>query len=520
MKLLSILFFFSISIPGFAADTTWLPPKTVTAGGPVTGNYRSLDSNVPALLIQTYDPVEITGCVIESAGIGIKAYGGTKLNIHHNVIRGGKPTDNNQWGRALDVYHPQYLIFENNTVDHTGGLLVDFFNENTKSVMIRYNRIKNTDKRRVDMSEGDHRASILFNQVRGVTGEIAWNEFINEINNSWVEDNINLGNSGGLSGTPYLIHDNYIKGAYPYPLSADNYTGSGITVECNPGNRTYQNVSQYVNITNNQVVSVCNGGININGGHDIHATGNTIISSGLFPNGQQSFRFWGGAAIWNGCDLPSDVFNNISIKGNTIGYARPGINTPLPNRQDYVVTAGSPINILPTDNVSLPNPITLATEDAEYPKWQAKLAANGIKLGHTGSAVVVTPPPPVVVPVGTDEVTTFPAARFYAKIIPVDTFNAPSAIRRGSLQVISNDLKVFTATYDSAGMWITAVSPGVATGKITVDANVSGTTARIITKTFKVTVSAYPTRGIRIEWPGVQLRQGVQPKKKYNVRNN
>jgi len=360
-------------------------PIEIKRGGIYTGNFKSDDSNIPAVTIFTNEPVEITGCDIVSSGIAIKAYGGSNLYIHHNTITGQKPTGKNQWGRALDDYHPQSLLFTNNNVIHTGGLLIDHSDEGTKSVAIRYNKFINTDKRKADLSDGDHRAAILFNTVLPVTGEIAWNYFHNDPDSSSVEDNINLGNSGGTKDTSFLIHDNFIRGAYPYPLTLDHYTGSGIAIEGESGHNKFENSSQYIKIFNNQVISTCNGGINISHGHDISARFNTIISSGKYPNGVKSDRFWGGCAIWNGSGLSPDVFKNIVIEKNTIGYVRQGVNAPLPDRQDYVVVAGSPINIQPGDNAALPNPVTLQTESDQVKIWEKKLADNKISIGNTRS---------------------------------------------------------------------------------------------------------------------------------------
>src|SRR3982751_5035280 len=98
------------------AQIVYSGPITITKGGVYTGNYKSDDSNIPAITLQTYEPVEITNCNIVSSGIHIKCPGGTRLNVHHNTFTGQTPTGNNQWGRVMENYHPQYIIFENNTV--------------------------------------------------------------------------------------------------------------------------------------------------------------------------------------------------------------------------------------------------------------------------------------------------------------------------------------------------------------------------------------------------------------------
>lgn len=455
-------------------------PITISKGGLYTGNYKSDDSNIPAITVSTYDPVEITGCIIVSSGIGIKAYGGTKMNIHNNTIKGQTPTGDKQYGRALDDYHPQWLIFEFNTVDHTGGIQVDHSDENTKSAVIRYNMFKNTDKRKADLNYGpEHRASILFNTVLPITGEISFNQFQNDLDSSAVEDNINFGNSGGTAGSPFLIHDNYIKGAYPYPFNAANYTGSGITVEGEPGHNQFTNVSQYVKILNNQVVSTCNGGININAGHDITAQFNRIVSSGLFPNGVQSNLFWGGAAIWNGSNVDGSVFKNISINNNTIGYARPGVNVPLPNRQDYVVVAGSPINIQPGDNIALPNPITLATEQNEWTLWQKKLADSGIVVGVGGKVNAS----------GGNSVTVQAKLGQNAagSLTPVNAKGEPVTYKQGSIQVTSGNTAIFTVATDAndeTKIIVKSIKEGKATGTITLITN----SGKMISQSFNVEI--------------------------------
>ncbi len=175
-----------IGVPAVAYQA----PIIILMGGTYTGNYKSTDPKVPAVWVQTNEPVEITGCIIASAGDMIRCSGGTRVKIHHNSLFGIAPDNNHQWGRALDNYQPRYLIFENNYVEHTGGLLIDHTDSNSKSVVIRYNIIRNTDKRRGDLSAGESRAGILFITVAKVAGEISWNQFINLPDKSHIENNI------------------------------------------------------------------------------------------------------------------------------------------------------------------------------------------------------------------------------------------------------------------------------------------------------------------------------------------
>lgn len=377
MKLLLILL---VLLTGCAAE--YQGPVTITKGGKYTFNIKSEDTETPAIIVQTYEPVEIIGSTIIHRGIAIQCPGGTKLTVTNSSFTGLSPRNGKQWGRVLDDYHPQYLVFEHNTINHSGGLHVDHSDQNTRSVIIRYNLIRNTDKRIGDGSAGpEHRAAIQLNTLdhpSGVTGEIAWNVIENLPDSSYVEDNINIGNLVAKAAAPFLVHDNYIKGAYPYPLSiSDNsYTGSGITIEGDPAHKTADNVSQFIRVERNQVISTCNAGINVNAGHDITVSENTIISAGMYPDKQPGGFWWAGGAVWNGSKLPADVFRDIKYVNNTIGYVSPGLNKPFENRQD--ISEGVDLK----QNTSLPNPVTLETEEAEWPKFQAKLKANKVVIGR------------------------------------------------------------------------------------------------------------------------------------------
>lgn len=363
-------------------DVAYQQPLVITRGGKYTGNYKSTDPKTPAIWIQTGEPVEITGCIIASAGEMIHCSGGTQANIHHNSLYGINPGKTDQWPRALNNYQPKTLVFENNFIEHSGGILVDHADSSSRSVVIRYNIIRNTDKRKGDLSTGEHRAAIQFNSVLRISGEIAWNQIENRPDSSFVEDNINMFNSGGTARVPYLIHDNYIFGAYPYPLSSADYVGSGITIDGDPAANTKEKMSQFINAFKNQVISTCNASMNIAAGHDIHFYENTMISSGMYPDGTKSERFWGGCCIWNASKVPKTNFVNNTIKNNTIGYVREDRNIPLPGRQDWVVVEESPLSVKAGDNISLPNPITLKTEEAEWVKWQDKLKQNRIGIGN------------------------------------------------------------------------------------------------------------------------------------------
>ncbi len=438
-------------------------PIDIKKGGVYTGlKIVTTSANQNAITISTYDPVEIYGNEFSGPGKAVHAYGGTKLNIHNNYFKGTKPADNEQVGRVVDVYHPQTFVFEHNIVEGTGGIRVDHMDENTKSAYIRYNAFINTDKRLGNGSEGDHRAAILFDGVVGIEGKIAWNYFENKPNESWIEDNINLRNSGGKKDNWFKIHDNYIKGAYPAPLSYNqdrgtNYTGSGITVEGDPDTNTYDKVAQYVHIYNNQVISTMNGGINVNHGHDHLVENNTIIASGQV-NGIFYTTFWGGMSSWNGSRLNSSVYNNIVFKNNTVGYYRKGVFVGGTDRQDVVVEIKpeNTQNVDPKLQISLPNPITQATEDAELVKWNGKLTTNKITIGP-GKNGTVNPIPETGTIIGD----------IFDGIIEAKDGDKVVSYQTGSIIVTSNEyIKIDKDLSNEKKFVATAIKSG--TGVITV----------------------------------------------------
>ena len=172
------------------------------------------------------------------------------------------------------------------------------------------------------------------------------------------------------------MHDNFVRGAYPCPLDAERYTGSGITVEGTPEHHRFDDVAQHVVVRDNQVISTCNAGINVDAGHDIRVIGNTIVSAGVYPDGSPGGFFWVGTSVWNGANLTPDVFKDITVEHNTIGFIRAGSGLGTPHRQDV----GDGVDA--AKNAHLPDPITLDTERAEWDRWQAKLAAAHVTVGN------------------------------------------------------------------------------------------------------------------------------------------
>jgi hypothetical protein len=60
-----------------------------------------------------------------------------------------------------------------------------------------------------------------------------------------------------------------------------------------------------------------------------------------------------------------------------VGFVRWGGHDPYPDRQDEAPDACAPC----TGTVHLLNPITSATEDNEWQRWQQKLRKTGLTVG-------------------------------------------------------------------------------------------------------------------------------------------
>lgn len=314
-----------------------------------------------------------------------------------------------------------------------------------------------------------------------------WNEFINEPSNSYVEDNINLLNSGGTLEFPFDISNNYIDGAYPYPLSLDHFTGSGITIDGNPSNNTFDNMSAYINAHDNQVIRTCNACMNIAAGHDVHFYNNTMISSGKYPDGTSSDRFWGGCCIWDASNVGVDKFVRNDVKNNTIGYVRQGVNTPFLNRQDWVVVPNNPLSIKAGDNISLPNPITKETEDAEFVKWTAKLTQAGIVIGPGGSSSTTSTTstlpisvPNIVIPLGKTAT---------GKFTPLNTLGAGVGFQSGS--VILSSGSTFSAVSLISNQTKFTITP-LKIGKSMGTLSYKSTGGKTMTKQFSIEVVDAP----------------------------
>ena len=82
-------------MPAFAQapNVTYSSPLVITQGGTYSGNYRSNDSSVPVITIQTTQPVIIENCVLAGPGDIIDAKnGGSSLIVRNNKAYGLTPS--------------------------------------------------------------------------------------------------------------------------------------------------------------------------------------------------------------------------------------------------------------------------------------------------------------------------------------------------------------------------------------------------------------------------------------------
>jgi len=358
-----------------APNVTYSGPLVITQGGTYTGNYRSNDSNTPVVSVQTTQPVIIENCILAGAGNLVDSRGlGSNVIVRNNRGYALTPSvDNQRRAKFLAMNSPRSLRVEHNYLEQTSGILIHQWvgdGSPGQTLTVRYNQAKNIDGR--SRNGGNNLSQFIqLDKVKDLANmEIAWNQVINEPNNSLVEDNISIYNSGGTANSPFRIHDNYVQGAYPFPATLKPYAGTGMIID---GDQT--NTQGFVEAYNNQFVQTCNSGMNIAGGHDIYYHDNRIVMSALLPDGTRLPSAYTGIAVFN--YYSQGAFDRLRVDNNTIGYVQWGRSNPFPDRQDE---ADYGFRII-TNTQHLPNPVTRDTEANEFTIWQQKLRKQGVQIG-------------------------------------------------------------------------------------------------------------------------------------------
>ena len=379
------------------ADVVYSGPIVITRGGTYTGNWESLDPAVPAVRIETAEPVIIQDAIVrgrgdlivslaEHARVTVKSTTGYGLNPD---VYGLSP------GRFFEAVNFDGVVLEDNYLEGTGGIkLLDYLGNHTPADSVRVvgNSALNIDGRRsdgaggfLDFNERTRRGDGLeeegykirqflqLDKVQGVPGiEIAWNRVVNEPGRSRVEDNINVYKSSGAPGSPIRIHDNYIQGAYtvrPWQggTTTDGtwdydwgYAGGGILLGDGSSGVAY------VEAFGNHVVSTSNYGIAIAAGHDVSFHHNRVVSSGRLPDGRWIAEQNVGVYIWDLYDTGPGNFYNNTAYDNLIGW----VNEPDGSRNDWWVPDATSF-----DNAHWIGDVTPEVEAEEFARWDGKRAA-------------------------------------------------------------------------------------------------------------------------------------------------
>jgi hypothetical protein len=397
--------------PAFGADCTadaaYRGATVITRGGSYTGNWESTDPAVPALQIQTTEPVTILHSRLRGPGdLVLATHTRSNVTVRESCFAGTYPTrPGTGRGRAIALRQPANVVIEHNTFESTGGYMQgwttagatvaiwgyagDFTTDN--SVKVRFNRFRNIDMRFSDGAGGylTDRTSqwsigISLWEVRDVPGiEVSWNEFIHEPFKGSIGDTININDTRGTPDSPALIHDNYVQGGWdsdPRKGSEFSYFGSAITTD-----GAYHTdpalTAAFIKIYENQAVGFGNLGISISIGHDIEMFHNRAISDGLLDDGTPAAtRYSIGIQHMNWRRNPSHVFFNTSVHDNLAGVKT--IRDGQWFRFDYHFDVPPTVNQrnerwFPT-GTSAP---TLADEQKEWLYWQEKLTRAQVRIG-------------------------------------------------------------------------------------------------------------------------------------------
>ena len=374
-------------------------PITITRGGIYSGNWQSLDPNIPAIRIQTTEPVVIEHAHIRGMGNLLDlVVEHANLTVRDSYAYGINPNVKGKTqGNFIHAWRPDNLLVEQNTIEGTTGIKLDTYagpRDGIHTVKILRNYARNIDGRASNGNGGyssgntlgiDWNYAMFFEawQSPGVPGmEVAWNEVVNDPGKSLAINIIDFNRSGGTAASPVLVHDNYLQGNYP--LTPDRQAGGGIVLGDDCQNCTPLDYG-FIKVYANQVVGVMGGSINIIGGHDQEAYQNRVVSAGKQSDGTL-YPGSIGVTVWN--EGHYQGFSNNTIHDNVLGVIR---RKDARDAMGYRCDSWWPEEGSNTwcksgwhNNSALPNPITLATEQAEYSIWQQKVTQAGGNIGAPG----------------------------------------------------------------------------------------------------------------------------------------
>jgi hypothetical protein len=400
-----------LCLPALVAGSVSPGPLVITHGGTYQGTWTSDDADVPVASVKTSEPVIFDHCTFTGRGNLIESrFDHSDITIRNCTAVGENPNKPGKCaGRFLDDESFDRVRVEHCELNHTAGIYLrdcigDAKQNDANTIAIIANHAFNIDGRisnghdgylnfnlRTNIQTGEKESGfheVQFVQLDGVHStpgiEIAWNQVFNEPGQSRVEDNVNLYNSSGMPGSPIMVHDNCIHGAYNLdPTAIDktdekyhydwSYTGGGIMLGDGEA-KLASDRPAYIAAMDNVVIGTTNYGIAISAGHDISFQHNTIISSGLLPNGQPIAAQNVGAYIWNvyksNRTNPS-TFTANGGRDNLIGWMKGK------DRND----SWTPDAAFWIGNTAIKAPITHQTEEDVEQKWLASAKQKNIRFG-------------------------------------------------------------------------------------------------------------------------------------------
>ncbi len=372
------------SVP-LTAEATKLGPITINKGGTYTGNWVSTDPAVPAVYINTDQPVIIQNSTVSGPGTLILLDGKSMADLTIRNVT-GTGLDPKVAGKArggfLYAFSFKSLVVQNCTFSGTAmGIFAGY--STAQTLKITNNKASALEDRASDGKGGflTTRPTLgHFIQVGKLSApngaEVAWNQLVQTVGQSSTEDPINVYLSQGGNGRPISVHDNYVEGNSS-PAKA-TYSGNGIMTDGDVTGNT-----SWVLIQANQVVHTAGGGIAIASGHDVTVKANRVVSCGKDALGN-TYTQYGAAAVglWNYYKAPNFYNNTITTtSGGLVAVTQKGV--PVAN-DIYAVTIDSTDTIVNnnfTDPCIVTGLVSAAAEDQERTYWAAKLKTNVILIG-------------------------------------------------------------------------------------------------------------------------------------------
>lgn len=300
-------------------DTSYLPnleldnPISINQGG-VYENLviNSKKYSVPAIKIQTSEPVIIRNCVISGSGdLIINTISHAKIKIYNNYLWGRNPNiSGSQQGRSVKVENVDYFIFCNNYTEQTGGLRIKTLTgTGDTTVWIQGNVHKDltslvsngtgkAGREGYDLAQDQsgewNRQMVMLNNVYTPEGSLApriiynilENNEYNTDNVSSTEDLINIfGSKGENMSNPIIVARNFLRGAHGNEPFNNYRAFYGTAIILDASQESGADFG-FVMIFENYGTYIQNAGIAISSGHDCEVFDNKIINPLIGEDGK------------------------------------------------------------------------------------------------------------------------------------------------------------------------------------------------------------------------------------------